>query len=867
VISDSQVPLVSAEVLPPGDGSVQGHLAPDLELLAVLDGVLGLTLDSLVDSPSLAWLVSAVPERDVLMVSVGGATVHFKALLSVVSQVAGLALVPLDWNEVLIHVGADDSCLANVEASSLLVGNHKVPVVDGPDGLSSLVMDPPLVLVVRVRVRNSESVLVASNVLVVDKSSVVLHLAPDLELDSIVDREVRVLNTLQVVVPLLVPVLVAFVPDDVTVMSVGCSINVHALVCKVSHIASKLLHPSDLLLLVVCNVWSHDTSNAVLREVGSQLHTDSVVLVAVGSDGVSSCIEDPPLQHVSRVVISDSEPELVGADVLVIEQSSVASSSCLDLEGFFILEWVRREADVLGVKPPALVCCVVAWVEDGVLHVVVAAAVHVQTLACSVSDVPLGASEVAHVLEHFVLEGSHHSVVAIGVILALLVGQSKRRHGLGSNGVSPLVEHPPLFLVPDSVVLDSQQVLVVANVLVEKQSFAAGHSRSDLEELAVWIDGVSLLNSLLVDVPTLIVVSMAMPPSHLFVLHVVARVHVQAHASVVLDVVVLAFVPLNSIKVAVLVRTNDSSVTNSPANSVLVAQNEVLLGPGSDGVGSLVKDEPLTIVFGPVVTDAQVVLVSSNVFVPVQSTVSVHLGLDLELHVVSQRVGWVSDSLSINHPAEVGVALTAVPDGVVVVTCTSQIQAMTTSVSDVHCGLVEPSHLLEDVLCVPWSDHSSIAVAFKVATDLDRDYLLSVSAGSDGLGPPVEHPPLLVVTRVVVSGSESVLVTAKVLMPEESSFAELRLDLELLAVTKWVLGEVDSLDVNVPSLALRVVASPENGVVVMVVASAVHVQTVTSCVSDVVIDSLEPVHLLIEVLVPWSDDNCRSFSHEVAVLD
>lgn len=52
---------------------------------------------------------------------------------------------------------------------------------------------------------------------------------------------------------------------------------------------------------------------------------------------------------------------------------------------------------------------------------------------------------------------------------------------------------------------------------------------------------------------------------------------------------------------------------------------------------------------------------------------------------------------------------------------------------------------------------------------LDRDDLVSISLGSDRSSSPVEDEPLLVVSWVGVSDSQSVLVSSNVFFPEESS--------------------------------------------------------------------------------------------------
>ena len=54
-------------------------------------------------------------------------------------------------------------------------------------------------------------------------------------------------------------------------------------------------------------------------------------------------------------------------------------------------------------------------------------------------------------------------------------------------------------------------------------------------------------------------------------------------------------------------------------------------------------------------------------------------------------------------------------------------------------------------------------------SSLVGDGVVSLGPGSDGLGSPVEGPPLLVVQWVAGSDSKSELVASDVLVPEEGS--------------------------------------------------------------------------------------------------
>ena len=160
------------------------------------------------------------------------------------------------------------------------------------------------------------------------------------------------------------------------------------------------------------------------------------------------------------------------------------------------------------------------------------------------------------------------------------------------------------------------------------------------------------------------------------------------------------------------------------------------------------------------------------------------------------------------------------------------VEALSSNVSDVSDGTVEPKGSLGVVTSV-LSDGSG-NVDSESLSSLVSDDKVSSGPGSDGLGSPVEGPPLLVVQWVVGSDSQSELVASDVLMPEEgSSVWHSGLDLELNSVAKWVSWVLSGLGVDVPGLVKSVVAVPEDDVSVVVVVSSVNVKTFLWQVSDV----------------------------------
>jgi len=87
---------------------------------------------------------------------------------------------------------------------------------------------------------------------------------------------------------------------------------------------------------------------------------------------------------------------------------------------------------------------------------------------------------------------------------------------------------------------------------------------------------------------------------------------------------------------------------------------------------------------------------------------------------------------------------------------------------------------------------------------------------SDGLGSPVECPPLSSVIWVGVLDSESELVSTDVLSVEEGSVGwHQTLDLELDSISEWISWEVRSSWVEPPSLVSAVVAFVPNNISVV----------------------------------------------------
>ena len=87
------------------------------------------------------------------------------------------------------------------------------------------------------------------------------------------------------------------------------------------------------------------------------------------------------------VVVSDSKSPLVSSDVFMVEESSVASHSGLDLELDAVSDWVFWIVNSLSVGVPSLVQTVVALVVDCPSSIGVTSSVDVKASSGEGSDV------------------------------------------------------------------------------------------------------------------------------------------------------------------------------------------------------------------------------------------------------------------------------------------------------------------------------------------------------------------------------------------------------------------------------------------------------------------------------------------------
>lgn len=117
---------------------------------------------------------------------------------------------------------------------------------------------------------------------------------------------------------------------------------------------------------------------------------------------------------------------------------------------------------------------------------------------------------------------------------------------------------------------------------------------------------------------------MAVPEDDMSVVVVVSSMNIEALTSEISDVSSASSVEVGSDVVSVHPWSHGGSNSDSPAVASLVGKGSLSVSSGSDGVGSLIEDKPLSVVPWSVVSDSESVLVSTNMLVPEEGLVAGH---------------------------------------------------------------------------------------------------------------------------------------------------------------------------------------------------------------------------------------------------
>lgn len=246
------------------------------------------------ESPSLVGTVVAVPEDHMSHVVVV-ATVDIEALTSIISDVSSVTTIDSDLLVNFSSPWSDDSSSSDVETLSKLVRECEVSSQVSSDGSGSLIEDEMSLsglsfvssVPLGIEVVDSESELVAANVLVPEEVLASSHGRSDVELDSILKwLSVAWLSSNGVDSPSLVGTIVAVPPDNMSVVSIDTTVNIKALttiVSNVSSVASIELNGLGLLTRVLSDNSVDSDSVTIASSVGE--YPVSVVGV---SNGVGS---------------------------------------------------------------------------------------------------------------------------------------------------------------------------------------------------------------------------------------------------------------------------------------------------------------------------------------------------------------------------------------------------------------------------------------------------------------------------------------------------------------------------------------------------------------------------------------------------
>lgn len=214
-----------------------------------------------------------------------------------------------------------------------------------------------------------------------------------------------------------------------------------------------------------------------------------------------------------------------------------------------------------------------AGIEDAVSIFVVVGSSDIKALVEVVSQIHVWSFPVSNLLVGVSFPPSHHSIGTVSETLAILSGQSEQDIASKSDGSGSMIKHEPLVVVVRVVSVNSQQVLVATDVTAAHEQSSVGcHFRSQVESDFVFVKVRWICNSVLVNDPTLISFIVAIPPGHVSVVIIVTNstVNVKTFASVVSDCFSCFLVPMNLLMDFTLPWSDDSSITDSVADSQLV---------------------------------------------------------------------------------------------------------------------------------------------------------------------------------------------------------------------------------------------------------------------------------------------------------
>jgi hypothetical protein len=173
-ISDSQSKLMTSDVLMPEDSSFWSRSRPDLELNFVCKRLSWVTDSLSVKEPTLVGSFVTWPPGEVTIFRVT-TSIDIKTLTTKHSDVFSFSFIEACLLKLLLSELSDDNSSSLSCSISNLVADGVVSLVVSSNGLGSMVIDPPLVIVPRSMSSDSQSVLMSTNMLSPAKRSLAAH--------------------------------------------------------------------------------------------------------------------------------------------------------------------------------------------------------------------------------------------------------------------------------------------------------------------------------------------------------------------------------------------------------------------------------------------------------------------------------------------------------------------------------------------------------------------------------------------------------------------------------------------------------------------------------------------------------------------
>lgn len=391
-----------------------------------------------VNVPGLIQSVVAVPVDDVSVLMVVS-SVNIQTFLWQISDVLSGTLVEEGLLVVRVSPWSHDGGDSDSPSVSLLVGQGEFSIRGSSNGSGSVIEDEPLLVVPWHVVSDSQSVLVVTDVLVSEQSSVSAHSGLNLELNSVFEWvALWNSNTLGVNSPSLSSVVLVPPPGEVVSVSVCEAVWSQHDVAPVLDVLGSVVESS---LPHSVSPWSGDGVTSSNESSGSDLSGDGEVSSVGGSDRSGSSVEDEPLLPLPWGMVLDTQFVLVSSDVgsEVDEEGSVLRHHVSELEWNSISKrWVLVLDNDLVVggldEGPSLVGSVVAVPPDDVSHVSVAVAMDIEALSSIVSDVSSGSTIDSDLLLNLSSPLSDDSWSSDVESLASLVGDTEVSSEMSSDG-------------------------------------------------------------------------------------------------------------------------------------------------------------------------------------------------------------------------------------------------------------------------------------------------------------------------------------------------------------------------------------------------------------------------------------------------